>query len=130
MFLTGAWIFWQRHKDPWLLAGVAAVVSRIWIYHRNYDDLIMIIALIALWRLAARGDTLSRLLTGLTAFTLLVSPTFSALPEGAAFFLSWLQTAVWLAALLFLLAHTHAAPANFEGAAHATGVRHDERAKG
>ena len=45
-----AWRY--RRVDIWILLGVAAVVARLWTYHRVYDDAVMIIAMIALARLA------------------------------------------------------------------------------
>ena len=52
--LAGLALFtwWCRRVDVWLLLGVAAVVARLWTYHRVYDDAVMIIAMIATARLA------------------------------------------------------------------------------
>ncbi|MFN8854504.1 MAG: hypothetical protein ACK50P_03010 [Planctomycetaceae bacterium] len=47
----GLWIFLHRRVDLWLLLGVTAIVARVWIYHRWYDDLLMILPLITLCRL-------------------------------------------------------------------------------
>jgi hypothetical protein len=45
--------WWCRRADVWLLLGLAAVVARLWTYHRVYDDAVMIIALVATGRLAS-----------------------------------------------------------------------------
>ncbi len=46
VLLLGAWIFRNRQADLRLLLAVTASVARIWIYHRWYDDLLLIIPLI------------------------------------------------------------------------------------
>jgi hypothetical protein len=47
----GAWIFRNRQADLWLLLAVTAIVARIWTYHRWYDDLLLIVPLISLFRI-------------------------------------------------------------------------------
>jgi hypothetical protein len=47
----GAWIFRNRQADLWLLLAVTAIVARIWTYHRWYDDLLLLVPLIALFRM-------------------------------------------------------------------------------
>ncbi len=46
----GLWVLVYRAADPWILAGVLAVVARLWTYHQIYDDLVLVPALIALYR--------------------------------------------------------------------------------
>ena len=55
LLLAGLAIFTWRYRriDVWLLLGVAAIVARLWTYHRVYDDGLLIVAMIALARLAA-----------------------------------------------------------------------------
>ena len=62
------WTYRRRDTDTWLLAGVAAVVARMWMYHRYFDDLLILIPMIALWR-AARlaSDQRLRVTAGLLA---------------------------------------------------------------
>lgn len=48
--ILGLWIFLHRRGDLWLLLGVTAIVARVWIYHRWYDDLLLILPLITLCR--------------------------------------------------------------------------------
>ena len=50
------WCWWRRAADLWLLAGVAAIVARLWAYHRWYDDLLLWLPLVALWRLSAAAQ--------------------------------------------------------------------------
>lgn len=51
LLLLGAWIFRNRQADLWLLLAVTAIVARIWTYHRWYDDLLLIVPLISLFRM-------------------------------------------------------------------------------
>ncbi len=56
----GIWIRANRRADFWLLLGVTGLVARLSIYHRLYDDLLVIFAIIALFRLyreQARSQT-------------------------------------------------------------------------
>jgi len=50
--LLGAWTLWRRRAEPWALLGVSAVVARFWTYHNWYDDLLILLPMIALFRLA------------------------------------------------------------------------------
>ena len=51
VFLAGgAWVMVHRKADPWTLAGFLGVVARLWTYHRIYDDLLLVPAVIALCR--------------------------------------------------------------------------------
>lgn len=53
----GLWTWRRREAYPWLLMGVAALVARFWTYHRAYDDVVILLPMIALYRLAHRdGD--------------------------------------------------------------------------
>lgn len=52
LLLHGIWTWRHRAADPWILLGVAAIVARVSIYHRLYDDLLLILPLIALYRIA------------------------------------------------------------------------------
>ena len=51
LLLLGAWIFRNRQADLWLLLAVTAIVARIWTYHRWYDDLLLMVPLITLFRM-------------------------------------------------------------------------------
>ena len=55
------WFWRNRRQDTWLLFAVAAIVARLWTYHRVYDDAILIVTLIALARAVgqARDGTTS-----------------------------------------------------------------------
>ena len=48
----GAWTYVHRRADIWVLLGVASIVARLWAYHRVYDDLLVIVGIVALFRLS------------------------------------------------------------------------------
>jgi hypothetical protein len=50
--LLGIWLFIHRKIDIWIQIGVAAFVAHIWAYHRSFDDLIQILSLVGLYRIA------------------------------------------------------------------------------
>jgi len=70
--VLGAFVWWRRHVDVWLLLGISAVVARLWTYHRVYDDGVLIIGVIALARFAAQYRN-THVTTWLSRTTLMVS---------------------------------------------------------
>lgn len=53
--LFALWSWRYRHADGWLLLGVGAVVARVFTYHYYVDDLLAMVPMIALLRLATGG---------------------------------------------------------------------------
>jgi hypothetical protein len=97
--LQGAWTWRHRDADPWVLIGVAAIVARVWAYHRVYDDLLLVFPLIALYRLA-RIDPPARAAGALFALgCIALAAPITPILERA----SWALVALWLAQLVFLL---------------------------
>jgi hypothetical protein len=111
LLAAALWTWRFREADPWIVAGVAALVGRLWIHHRAFDDVILVIPAIALFRIAKTSHA------GPGRW-----PIVAALLLGAMYGLghapwSWLsgqsrtlwltaeigRTVVWLAALAFLL---------------------------
>lgn len=90
LVLTGfaIWLWMHRKADFWILIGVAALISRLWIHHRVYDDLILLPAMVPLFRLANSEDSTD----GERATGYLL------------FFLNW---GILIAPLGFVLATTH-----------------------
>jgi len=106
----GAWTYRNRKTDFWVLMGVAALVSRLWVHHRLYDDVLMLIPMIPLFRLAlARGGSdASRALAGIllaAVWATLHIPTwaFYDLSGTITASLEAVQTTVWLGAMVFLI---------------------------
>ena len=52
LLLLGYWTYRYRHADLWLLLGVTAIVARLWVYHRSYDDVLVVLPMITLFRIA------------------------------------------------------------------------------
>ena len=106
--VLGVWVFRHRRDDLWILLGVAALAGRFWAYHRLHDDLMILPAVVALFRIAvsARDDwrTGAFVLGALVAAGSLVPAglLFAPFPLGIVF--DAIQTAVWGAALVFLVA--------------------------
>ena len=103
----GAWVAGRPSRDPWILMGVAGIVARLAFYHRTYDDLIVLPALVALARVAqrpARGrvptDLLALALAGLTWGVMLLQEA-QWLDPGLRDGLTWL---CWIACGVLLVA--------------------------
>jgi hypothetical protein len=54
-FLLGYWTYRYRDTDLWLVLGVTAIVARMWVYHRSYDDMLVLLPMITLFRIAKNG---------------------------------------------------------------------------
>jgi hypothetical protein len=52
--LLGVFLRRYRDADVWILLGVTSVVARVWTYHRIYDDMLILLPMIALFRLWTR----------------------------------------------------------------------------
>lgn len=50
--VLGAWVYRYRRVDVWVQLGVVAIIARLWAYHRQYDDVVVVLALVALFRIA------------------------------------------------------------------------------
>ena len=50
LFALGIWTYWKRDRDIWILASVAAIVSKYWTYHGHYDDLVLLIPMLVLFQ--------------------------------------------------------------------------------
>lgn len=108
--LHGWWTYRHRRVDFWLLLGVAALVARLWIHHRLYDDVLMIVPMVSLFRLAVedprpggRGVMAGILLAATWATMHLPTWAFYDLSEPITVLLEVVQTVVWLAVLGFLV---------------------------
>jgi hypothetical protein len=104
----GVWTYLNRRADPWLLVGVAAVVARMWTYHRIYDDVLIVLAEVALFRIAAKDvsadrRTLAGVLLGLTALAMLCPGTFVEDRERSTWIFRSGHVVWWLGVLGFLI---------------------------
>lgn len=108
LVVLGGWIYYNRQKDIWLLLGVTALVTRFWVYHGWYDDLLILLPMIALFRVAKRSSASNERVVagGLFAFTLIVMIAPGGLflfppPWNTVYMIG--QTIVWISGLIFLL---------------------------
>ncbi|HKA33015.1 MAG TPA: glycosyltransferase 87 family protein [Candidatus Binatia bacterium] len=104
----GWWTHRNRKADLWLLIGVAAIFARFWTYHRQYDDVLLLLPAIALFRLTKHAqagdgaDVKSGVLLALIVATwllpinLLTTRRFHFLVV-APIMLLWIATAIFLA---------------------------------
>jgi hypothetical protein len=105
----GWWIYRHRRLDIWLLLGVTALVARLWTYHALYDDLLIMLPLIALYRMAqtdrssARADVASAVMFAIVFLALLMPARLHSLPAPWNWPFNIGNPIVWLAALIFLL---------------------------
>ncbi len=108
----GLWTFRNREGDFWTVMGVAAIVSRLWIHHRLYDDLLMLIPMISLFRVAATRPRLdySHIVAGILlalTWAMMHVPTwaFYDLSDRFTVLLEIGQSFLWLGVLVFFVLH-------------------------
>ncbi|MDQ2910354.1 MAG: glycosyltransferase 87 family protein [Actinomycetota bacterium] len=111
----GLWTWRHRRVDLWLLIGVAAIVARFWSYHRSYDDLLILLSMVAFFRIAKEGgaarnhDVLAGLLLALTLAVMVVPSGLFFFPRPLRVWFTSLESAIWLVGLAFLLLEARAA---------------------
>ncbi len=97
-----------RRVDVWVLIGISAILTRFWTYHGWYDDLLLLLPVVALVRLAGVAPgPFARASAGVLAA---LGVAFSLAPGGR-YLLPWplnglyvfAQVAVWVAMLIFFL---------------------------
>lgn len=107
----GWWVFRHRDADVWTLMGAAALVARLGFHHRLYDDVLVLIPMIALFRLAgARAgdehgdrDVQAGVLFALVWVTLNMPAGVFSMAQPMRGLAEAGQAVVWTAALVFLL---------------------------
>jgi len=111
--LLGAavWVHRYRRSDVWNLMGAMAIVARMGWYHRVYDDLLILLPVIALLRIGTRpatgDDDLRRVPALLLAFACIAAGLLPARSHTAwlgflHFPVNALTVAAWLSTLFFL----------------------------
>ena len=105
----GLWVYLHRRVDPWILIGVTGIVARLWTYHGWYDDLLILLPTIALFRWIKQREEFDRytvvagVLLGTTLAVTIAPGGMYLLPEPFKGLYIGLQTLVWIADLAFLL---------------------------
>jgi hypothetical protein len=112
LLVAMAWAWRYRHTTPWVAIGVGALVGRLWIHHRAYDDVLLMLTAVALFQIVRETVDRSQA-TAVAAAVLLGSiylgghiPMWAYLTSASP--LLWLTAEVfrsvsWLAVLGFLL---------------------------
>jgi hypothetical protein len=105
----GFWIYRHRKGDFWILLGVTAIVARLSTYHRVYDDVLILLPMVALFLIAKRetSSDSTRIAAGLFLAATILSMLAPARLENLAWPWSLMFTGghalLWLAVLSFLL---------------------------
>ncbi|HZX14162.1 MAG TPA: hypothetical protein VFF49_07160 [Thermodesulfobacteriota bacterium] len=105
----GFWIFLHRHMDIWLNLGVTAIVARFWTYHRWYDDLLILLPMITLFRIAKqdssadRSDVIAGVLFAITVLAMFTPYRVLYLPSPWSLLFTGGHAIVWIVVLIFLL---------------------------
>lgn len=92
----GVWAFRHRLDDPLRVIGVASILSRVWTFHRGYDDLLLFPAALAIACLPPGATPLPQELTRALAFAVL---GHLIAPHGVSYLTEWTAPAIWLLAL-------------------------------
>jgi hypothetical protein len=123
----GWWTWRHRRDDPWILLGVACLVARLAFYHRIYDDLLVLPAMVALARLASGATVAVETPTGgrvetaaeipaAALWTLLASAFVMLMPASLPAVLRIVaSTGVWWAVVFLLLVAATRSPRGHEG---------------
>jgi len=130
LLLLGAWVWLRRRGHLLSLLGVSAIVARFSSYHGWYDDVIMLMPLVALlhWTHAAasgRARTVATWLSLWFALFLLAPGGIYALPPALANTYAIAQAVCWLASLVFLVSMTRVPYPDDRAVASATNAAYD-----
>jgi hypothetical protein len=109
----GSWVRRHREAELWVLLGVVALVARLWFHHWAYDDVLLIVPMVALYRIARQGPTAGGrdvaagvLFAALWAIGLAPYRAFNfdtTPPMPIHWLVEIVQSGAWLATLAFLL---------------------------
>jgi len=109
LLALGLWSYRYRHIDIWILMGVTSYVARLWTYHRWYDDALILLPMVTLFRIAKRGpsenagDVVAGVLLGVTLLLMLAPGGLFLLPPPWNTVYVFGQVIVWIVTLVFLL---------------------------
>jgi hypothetical protein len=126
--LLGWWVYRHRRADLWLLLGVTACVSNLWAYHLWYDDLLLLLPMVALFRLAnwqgrtERERVRAAVLLGALVITGLAPGGLYLLPSPWNAVYVGVQTVVRLLTLAFLLTETRMEESREQGSGDSAGA--------
>ena len=109
VLVMGAWMYAHRRGNPWVLLGVFGLLTRLGFYHRWYDDMLILPAMIALYLVAkqsvARGvrDVIAGLLFSILLIVMIAPGGLYLLPPPWNTYSTYVQVGIWTVTLAFLL---------------------------
>ncbi|NOT07967.1 MAG: DUF2029 domain-containing protein [Gemmatimonadales bacterium] len=106
LLAAGLWAYRYRSAGLWIQIGFGALVARMWTYHRVYDDALILLPLVALFRMAKEGrpkgaDVIAALLFALGVVAMLAPARLETAPPPLSWLFVWGHVAVWLAMLAY-----------------------------
>lgn len=111
---VSVWAWTYRTTHAWLVIGAAGVVSRLWIHHRAFDDVLLVIPAIALFHVTRRVSGMTgsgALATVLLAAVYILGHApyeyLSGEHPGRWLFTEVARTVIWLAVLGLLMRQVH-----------------------
>ena len=105
----GLSIYRYRKGDLWILLGVTAIVARLWAYHLIYDDVLILLPTVALFRISKREGSsegagiVPGLLLAASVLAMLAPARLEHFPWPWSLTFTGGHTLIWLAVLGFLL---------------------------
>jgi hypothetical protein len=123
----GTWTYLHRHVDPWLRIGVAALFARLWTRHLLYDDVLVLLPMVTLFRLAKRGaprdgvDAMAGLLLGVMILLHLMPARLLIAPLPWPLVYTVGHPVAWIVVLGFLIRQAHAERSQGRRADHQPG---------
>lgn len=110
---AGLWTWRYRSADAWLLIAFASIVARFWSYHRWYDDILMLPAMIVLMQMIGSAERTGRrdviaivLLVVNWVFWLAPAQVLSA-PAPWSDLFKVAKTTTWIAIMALIMIRTH-----------------------
>jgi hypothetical protein len=126
----GVWTYRFRKADIWVLLGVTALVSRFYTYHGHYDDVLILIPMLTLFRLV-KSDRLTAWQKSFGGLLFAAMLLFMMAPGGLYLLPPpWnrvyvvIQTSLWMTLMAFLMYHAWWLECHFALRTNATSSRH------
>lgn len=105
----GWWTYRHRDSDIWVLLGVTALVARLWTYHALYDDLLIVLPMVALLRMTRAdrvtpdAEAAAAIMLAILFLAMLIPARLLSWPRPWNWPFSIGEPIAWLATLVFLL---------------------------
>ena len=93
----------NREINLWLLLAVTALVARLWTYHLQYVDLLLLLPMIALFRIASSGDASAGILLAILWFSSLLPARLLTYPPPWNYLFETGNSVLWIVTLAFFL---------------------------